>query len=222
MKIEQAVREFKYSGMVLQDPDPAQTPEEVKTFYAGIYPELTNAEIEGPEHKGNKTVYEFRKAVGTKGVKKIKAPVSPAAKRRLSKVDPAKIARMLVKEMKETLKSRRSEGVLLIASERMRQIEEEHWTSAHDDEHTDGSLAAAAACYAQPIRRMKTIQETRDESGGRGECPVWREISVRVPTGWPESWSAEYWKPKDLISDLVRAGALIAAEIDRLLRAKTK
>jgi hypothetical protein len=31
---------------------------------------------------------------------------------------------------------------------------------------------------------------------------------------WP--WSFEWWKPKDRIRNLVRAGALIAAEIDRL------
>ncbi len=34
---------------------------------------------------------------------------------------------------------------------------------------------------------------------------------------WP--WAPEWLKPKDRLSDLVRAGALIAAEIDRLLAA---
>ena len=66
LQVETAVREFKYGSMTLADPDPSQTPEEVKAFYAGIYPELNNAEIE-TERKGAKTVYEFRKAVGTKG-----------------------------------------------------------------------------------------------------------------------------------------------------------
>ena len=67
VKIETAVREFKYNGLALQDPGPTMTPDEVRTFYARIYPEINNAEIEGPEHKGNKAVYEFRRAVGTKG-----------------------------------------------------------------------------------------------------------------------------------------------------------
>ena len=66
VQVEKAVREFKYGSMTLADPDPSQTPEEVKAFYAGIYPELNNAEIE-TERKGAKTVCEFRKAVGTKG-----------------------------------------------------------------------------------------------------------------------------------------------------------
>ena len=71
MKIEQAVRVFKYNGMELQDPGVAQSVEEVREFYANLYPELNNAEIEGPEHKAGKIIYEFRKAVGTKGSPKI-------------------------------------------------------------------------------------------------------------------------------------------------------
>jgi PRTRC genetic system protein C len=67
MKVEKLVREFKYGSLALADPDPAQSPEEVKTFYAGMYPELNNAEIEGPDHKNGKSLYTFRKAVGTKG-----------------------------------------------------------------------------------------------------------------------------------------------------------
>ncbi|PZQ21140.1 MAG: hypothetical protein DI569_12810, partial [Sphingopyxis macrogoltabida] len=35
-----------------------------------------------------------------------------------------------------------------IAAERRRQVEAEGWTPDHDDEHGDGSLAAAAATYA--------------------------------------------------------------------------
>lgn len=67
LKLEKAVRVFKFNNLRLQDPDPKQTPEEVKEFYARMHPELTNAEIEGPNAKGAEIVYEFRKAVGTKG-----------------------------------------------------------------------------------------------------------------------------------------------------------
>ena len=41
-------RIFKYNTMHLDDPDPKMSPEEVKEFYSNIYPELTQAEIEGP------------------------------------------------------------------------------------------------------------------------------------------------------------------------------
>lgn len=106
-------------------------------------------------------------------------------------------------------------GVELIAAERQRQVETEGWTTKHDDKHVDGSLAQAAACYAQSNPRMKTVCENVDVAI-RGECPVWKTHRIRVPAAWP--WSPQWWKPKERVRDLVRAGALIAAEIDRLQR----
>lgn len=85
-----------------------------------------------------------------------------------------------------------SKGVELIATERQRQIEVEGWTPEHDAQHKGGELALAAAVYAVPNHL-------------RGILMVL----------WP--WAPEWYKPKDRIRDLVRAGALIAAEIDRLL-----
>lgn len=111
-------------------------------------------------------------------------------------------------------------GVELIAAERARQVAKEGWTPEHDDEHADGSLALAAACYAVEGRPTMLVTEREDHSGGRGEGPVWKDVQYRVPRQWPASWHASWWKPKDRIRDLVRAGALIAAEIDRLQRAK--
>lgn len=95
MKVEQAVREFKYNGMALADPGPGMSAEEVRTFYAGIYPELNNAEIEGPTHKGAKAVYEFRRAVGTKGAreKMLKLQMKPrGAWTDVAEFDPARTA----------------------------------------------------------------------------------------------------------------------------------
>lgn len=85
-----------------------------------------------------------------------------------------------------------SKGAEMIAAERQRQIEEEGWTPEHDAQHTNGELADAAAAYALTDQ--------------------WDNIKHNV---WP--WAPQWWKPKDRIRDLVRAGALIAAEIDRLL-----
>ena len=92
-------------------------------------------------------------------------------------------------------------GVDLIAKERRRQQRAEGWTADHDDAHEDGELAAAAACYALRSRRRRY--------GDR-----------RIPQKWP--WDSVWWNPKGPIRDLVRAGALIAAEIDRRLRAGEK
>lgn len=92
-------------------------------------------------------------------------------------------------------------GIELIAAERQRQIHEEGHAAADDDDYAAGELADAAACYAmQPLVR---------EPDGR-KC--------RKPKLWP--WDAKWWKPtpNNRLRELVKAGALIAAEIDRLQR----
>lgn len=118
-------------------------------------------------------------------------------------------------------------GIELMAAERKRQIESEGWTAEHDDEHSDGELARAAVCYATPVR----LYEQVDYAGG----PAFQDP-------WPESWSLGWDKrfsygerrtnPGNMAPDpdtytdqerldlLIKAGALLAAEIDRLLRLK--
>lgn len=86
-------------------------------------------------------------------------------------------------------------GIESIAAERRRQIEVEGWTPEHDDEHDSGEMAAAASCYS---------------------IAAFYKPYERFPVFWP--WGKSWWKPKDRRSNLVRAGALIAAEIDRLDR----
>ena len=107
-------------------------------------------------------------------------------------------------------------GAELIAQERARQMEQEGWTAEHDAQHKDGSLALAAACYALPPKKRghKAIIVTRPCL--RSEYTT--EEAVYVPRLWPRSWHPDWWKPedKDRIRQLVVAGALIAAEIDRL------
>lgn len=67
MKVETTTREFRYNAIALQDPNPNHTIEQVRDFYSTVYPEILNAAIEGPESVGNKVVYTFKRAVGTKG-----------------------------------------------------------------------------------------------------------------------------------------------------------
>jgi hypothetical protein len=88
------------------------------------------------------------------------------------------------------------DGIEKIVAERKRQIEKEGWTPEHDDQHYHGELAEAACAYAL----------------GRADL-------------FPKKWSLAWWKtPRkpngeiDRIRKLEKAGALIAAEIDRLLR----
>lgn len=96
-----------------------------------------------------------------------------------------------------------TEGMRVICWERVRQQVEEGYTESDDDRHGNGELACAAAYYALPDE-MRVFYV--DESSPRG-----------VPSGWP--FGEEYWKPGDRVRELAKAGALIAAEIDRLLRA---
>lgn len=111
-----------------------------------------------------------------------------------------------------------------VLAERRRQVEGEGWSYEHDDEHDDGSLALAAACYAEgPSGRSRVQTITDDVSGGRGDTPVWAKRKVLVPLAWPRSWCPSWWKPSaDRRRDLVRAGALIIAEIERLDRADAR
>lgn len=106
-----------------------------------------------------------------------------------------------------------SSGVDLIAAERHRQVESEGWTPDHDDEHGLGQLAWAAASYAIPPA-PGPIHD--------GESAEYWDKDRGVPTTWPD-WDSDWWKPcpDDRVRELVKAGALIAAEIDRLLRANS-
>ncbi|NHR04467.1 PRTRC system protein C [Chromobacterium haemolyticum] len=60
-------RTFKYGSINLPDPGSNLSIEQVLDTYAAAYPELITAVVEGPVEKGGVLVYEFRKAVGTKG-----------------------------------------------------------------------------------------------------------------------------------------------------------
>lgn len=93
-------------------------------------------------------------------------------------------------------------GVELICEERLRQVSEEGYSYEHDDEHAEGEITSAAYCYLWEL-------SARSHRGKPCETP---------PPKWP--WDSLYWKPTDEIRQLVKAGALIAAEIDRLQRVK--
>ena len=65
--VQKLLRSFAYNGIALPDPGSDLTPEQVRDVYSATYPEITTASIEGPEQKGERLVYTFRRAVGTKG-----------------------------------------------------------------------------------------------------------------------------------------------------------
>lgn len=87
-----------------------------------------------------------------------------------------------------------------IAAERQRQISAEGWSPEHDDSHVSGELAMAAAVYA--LTSFLDTEQSRNMAFTRY---------------WP--WDRCWFKPAGGRRDLVRAAALILAEIDRLDRA---
>ena len=62
-----AVRAFTFNGVELPDPGSTMSTDDVRDLYSATYPELTTATIEGPEVRGDRLVYTFRRAAGTKG-----------------------------------------------------------------------------------------------------------------------------------------------------------
>lgn len=88
-----------------------------------------------------------------------------------------------------------SQAALDVLFERQRQVTAEGWAPEHDDEHVEGQIADAAACYAL-------------FSSDQGHS---------TPAHWP--WSPDWWKQSGARRDLVKAGALILAEIERIDRA---
>lgn len=94
-------------------------------------------------------------------------------------------------------------GIQIISEERDRQIFEELFSDNRDDGYVNGELSSAAACYA--MKESYNIDDGYD---------------ARRLFEWP--WDLSWWKPspENRIQELAKAGALIAAEIDRLRRLK--
>lgn len=90
-----------------------------------------------------------------------------------------------------------SEAVRDVLLERARQINGEGFGVARDDAYVSGELAQAAACYAASSHS--------------------RDISFMSHL-WP--WASEWWKPGTTREDLLKSGALILAEIERIDRAR--
>ena len=67
MTIETMEREFRYDNLRLPDPNKKLSIDEVRTAFSATYPEIATASVTGPEAVGNKLVYYFTKAIGTKG-----------------------------------------------------------------------------------------------------------------------------------------------------------
>ena len=98
-------------------------------------------------------------------------------------------------------------AILDVIAERQRQQSVEGWTPAHDDKHDNNEMAFAASCYA--FHSAAASWDFEDDG-----TPY--DIH-QAPKNWP--WDSRWWKPTSPRRDLVKAGALIIAEIERIDRA---
>ncbi|EMQ9351110.1 hypothetical protein WI371_001455 [Salmonella enterica] len=78
-----------------------------------------------------------------------------------------------------------------VIAERQRQISVKGWTPEHDDTYTCGELAAAAISYIEPME---------------------------AESYWPADWHDDSFRPSDERRNLVKATALLLAELERLDR----
>ncbi len=109
----------------------------------------------------------------------------------------------LRRERDQALAGKLPQAWLDVHAERRRQVDEEAFDPSHDDMATRGQLARAAGCYAL-------------HAGGVGTN--WpKGIGNGSALFWP--WDKGWWKPKAPRETLIRAGALILAELERIDRA---
>ncbi len=151
-----------------------------------------------------------------------------------SKIDYTKSPKEIGKQMGEaTAKKLRlklnlpsdTSGIGLITAERLRQIEVEGWTAKHDDEHERGELASAAICFASPFQPFVLDHRTQPDEYKFVDAypPSWDikwDKRLRSHAGYGDVVENQDLPINERIRNLVKAGALIAAEIDRLQRIK--
>lgn len=109
-------------------------------------------------------------------------------------------------------------GIELIAEERATHPAK-GWTAEHDAGHAKGEIAAAASCYAAPQPIFELIENRR---GAQYTDPwPWGRViqgrSVADADGYRFGTTEENKRGKTRLRQLQVAGALIAAEMDRLI-----
>lgn len=105
------------------------------------------------------------------------------------------------------------------AGERWRQIEAEGFSLWHDDGHTEAQLARAAAtyCYMASLTTNERLSVARAITGSYGSTET-----ALVRALWPSTWSMHWLKPTLARRDLIKAGAMIIAEVGRIDRAAAR
>jgi hypothetical protein len=107
----------------------------------------------------------------------------------------ARLARTAAPSEGRTIPTDLSSAATDVLTERQRQKDVEGWTTAHDDAYSKNELQRAAMCYLMLPASDASLPHAL----------------------WP--WDFKWWNPTTYRRNLVKAGALILAEIERLDRA---
>lgn len=154
----------------------------------------------------DESVHRIERGIHELHLKQVRAEKSQAERRAESSAAGCVEAMSQLARMRETSVHMPNQATAAemarIYRERRRQVGGEIWSTAHDDEHIRRELAAAAACYAWVASL---------DAEGRAK------YAEHPPENFP--WAPKWWKPKSWTRDLIRAAALIVAELERRRRA---
>ena len=105
----------------------------------------------------------------------------------------------------------------LVAEERQRQVAVEGFDAAHDDQWVNGELASGAQAYLEIAVAQADQYYTTSPGPGQIEG-----VKFGLPNCFPvDVWSEYWWKPgPDRLRNLIKAAALLQAEIERELRSR--
>ena len=111
-------------------------------------------------------------------------------------------------------RTKMSAAATAILAERQSQITQEGWSESHDDDHAIGELAQAGASYALYAAR----QLHNSWASPAGDVYALRGLPYKDVWPWSDSW----WKPADFRRNLIKAGALNLAELEKFDRLRGK
>lgn len=105
-----------------------------------------------------------------------------------------------------------SQACLDVINERNRQVNTEHYSPEEDDDYTQNELLRASVSYSNHALARGWIHGSQTQPNAYQ--------AEDAPDEWP--FDLDFWKPKSPRQDLVRAAALIIAEIERIDRKAEK
>lgn len=132
---------------------------------------------------------------------------NPVAELHLTQREPIAVA--LQQESRRVLSG---EALSRLLRERIEQVERHGYTRSHDADHQEGEIGLGALAYLCAGLAVE-LGDGFDEAAARQAACLDSAANV-----WP--WPRELFRPHDYETCLVKAGAMILAELDRKIAAR--